>query len=666
MPNSNTNTGAPPNIGINIGSVLDFDNNRMFADAMKSSRAWASPTNAGSTLPTSDLDADGWPTQNASIYVWDGIGSMQGTYALSFTGQATVSPSSGTIANQAYNSATNQTTAALIYTGSAPNSYLTLAFTNTKRTPSSGTNTGITNVVLMRPSAPGSSTPLPASQIFNPPFLAALTDFSVLRTMDYLATNGNNISAWSDRTRPADASQAMGNPGAPAGGWEGPGGSWEYAVALANATNKDLWINVPVSATSDYITKLAELLLYGSDGTNPYTSPQASPVWAPLNAELKVYVEYSNELWNSAGAFTQSTTNQSAAESEVSTGGSPLNFDGDTNKYDWGYRRTAERIVDISTIFRSLWGDAAMMTTIRPVLESQLGNTQSPLLQGVHLLEDYYNNPTYVGTPHSPGYYIYGLGGSAYYNPTNLSSVDEIFGTMATGLVGDVEQDVDYSLAFGLRRIAYEGGPSLDSTGNSAEDANQAAAWADPRMEGVIASEQKAWNQAGGDLLVYFYLAGTISGSTAPDYQWAFMSDVLTPTSPKMSGIADIMASPQGPLTYGTPIPATLNAGSANAPPNWLWSDNSNNSMHDYKWTTFSVLVATQGDFAVSITSTTATPGASAEVFVDGNSIGTITVPASGNTTALPTPALSSGSHGIVVRCVSGAFNMTQVVVQAK
>ena len=134
VPNSNTNTGTSPNIGINIGTVLDFDNNRMFADAMKSSRAWGSPTNAGSTLPTSDLDADGWPTQDASLYVWGGIGSMQGTYALSFTGQATVSPSSGTIANQAYNSATNHTTAALIYTESDPNSYLTLAFTNTKRT----------------------------------------------------------------------------------------------------------------------------------------------------------------------------------------------------------------------------------------------------------------------------------------------------------------------------------------------------------------------------------------------------------------------------------------------------------------------------------------------------------------------------------------------------
>jgi hypothetical protein len=88
--------------------------------------------------------------------------------------------------------------------------------------------------------------------------------------------------------------------------------------------------------------------------------------------------------------------------------------------------------------------------------------------------------------------------------------------------------------------------------------------------------------------------------------------------------------------------------------------------MHDYKWTSFSVLVATQGEFAVSITSTSATASASVEIFVDGNSIGTVTVPASGNTTALTTPALSPGSHGIAVRSVSGTFNMTQMVVQAR
>ncbi|MEI9984560.1 MAG: hypothetical protein WDN69_15960 [Aliidongia sp.] len=37
-----------------------------------------------------------------------------------------------------------------------------------------------------------------------------------------------------------------------------------------------------VFASDDYVTKLAQLLAYGSDGVNPYTSPQADPVYPPL------------------------------------------------------------------------------------------------------------------------------------------------------------------------------------------------------------------------------------------------------------------------------------------------------------------------------------------------------------------------------------------------
>ncbi len=638
--------------GINISTDLDWDNNRMFADAMKSSRAWGTSSDAGATLPTSALDVNGWPTQDASLYVWAGIDRMQGTYALSFNGQATVQPSSGSIANQAYNSSTNLTKATLTYTASDSN-YLTLAFTNTKRTSSSSTNTGITNVVLMRPSAVGSATPLPATQVFNPPFLAALSDFAALRTMDFSATNGNEIVHWSDRTRPGDASQAIGNPGVPVGGWEGPGGAWEYAILLANQTNKDLWINVPLNADDDYITKLAQLTKYGSDGTTPYTSLQTSPVWPGLNSNLHLYVEFSNEVWNTAGAFA-GTENHTEAVAEVNAGGSPLKFDGDTNDWNWAWRRSAEKTVQISTIFRSVWGDAAMMTTVRPVLESQLGYADGPLLQEMHLMVDYYYNPAEVSSPHPPSYYIYGLGGSAYYNPTDKSSVDSIFSTMATGFVSAVENDVDYALPFGVRRIAYEGGPSLDSTGDSSQDANQAAAWADSRMEQAIVTEQNAWSQSNGDLLVYFYLAG--------GYEWGFMPDVLSPSSPKMSGIADILASPRSASTYGTPIPATLAASNANVPPAWLWSDGS--KMHDYKWTGFSVLVSTQGAFTVSLTADSATSGAQAEILVDGNSIGTVTVPSSGNTSALSTPTLSVGSHGILVRSLTGTFNLTHVVVQ--
>ncbi len=649
--------------GINIGTDLDWDTNRMFADAMKSSRAWGTTSDAGATLPTSALDANGWPTQDGSLYVWAGIDRMQGTYALSFNGQATVTPSSGTLAGKIYDSSTNQTIATLTYTSSVSD-YLTLKFTNTKRTSSSSTNSGITNVVLMRPDAVGSTTSLPSTRIFNPPFLAALSDFAALRTMDLSATNGNEIAHWSDRTRPGDASQAIGNPGAPTGGWEGPGAAWEYAVLLANTTGKDLWINVPLNADDDYITKLAQLTKYGSDGATPYTSAQTSPVWPGLNSNLHLYVEFSNEVWNTASAFA-GTENHTEAVAEVGAGGSPLNFDGDANDWNWAWRRPAEKTVQISTIFRSVWGDAAMMNTVRPVLESQLTYPNGPLLQEMHLMVDYYDNPAKVSSPHPPNYYIYGLGGSAYYGPTDLSSVNSIFSTMATGFVSYVQEDVDWALPFGVRRIAYEGGPSLDRTSDSTKDANQAAAWADPRMEQVIVTEQNAWSQANGDLLVYFYLAGAGSNSAAADYQWAFMSDVLSPSSPKMSGIADILTSPRSASTYGTPIPATLTASNANVPPAWLWSDDSNTKMHDRKWTGFSVLVSTQGVFTISLTADSATSGAEAEILVDGDSIGTVTVK-SGNSTALSTPTLLVGSHGILVRNLTGTFNLTKVVVQTE
>ena len=82
---------------------------------------------------------------------------------------------------------------------------------------------------------------------------------------------------------------------------------------LANETGRDLYINIPMAATGwtpadadSYVYKLAQLIRYGSDGVEPYTSPQADPAYPPLNPNLNVYVELSNEYWNAAGdAFRQ-------------------------------------------------------------------------------------------------------------------------------------------------------------------------------------------------------------------------------------------------------------------------------------------------------------------------------------------------------------------------
>ena len=133
----------------------------------------------------------------------------------------------------------------------------------------------------------------------------------VLRFMDYLATNNNVQAAWADRTKPTDVKldpyQKTSS--------RGKGGPLELAVALGNQAGKDIWINIPAMANNDYITKVAQLIKYGSDGTNPYTGPTANPVFKPLASGLHVYLEYSNETWN--GDFAQYQQVLALAKAEV-------------------------------------------------------------------------------------------------------------------------------------------------------------------------------------------------------------------------------------------------------------------------------------------------------------------------------------------------------------
>ena len=166
--------------------------------------------------------------------------------------------------------------------------------------------------------------------------------------------------------------------------------------------------------------------------------------------------------------------------------------------------------------------------------------------------------------------------------------------------------------------------------------------------------QHTAWSTNAGDLLVYFTLAGD-------DYQWAFMKDALTPASPKMDGIHALNAAARSAATYGTPIPATLAASSAKVPPSWAGGGS---SMANRSWLGFPVRVSTPGIFGI-ILNASAAAGAQAEVLVDGSSLGTVTFPATGNAPALTTPNLPAGSHGIVVRNISGSFQLNQVVVQA-
>ncbi|MEW5830049.1 MAG: hypothetical protein AB1846_14235, partial [Chloroflexota bacterium] len=269
--------------GMNPGlGALDWDPTEMFADAMKTFREVTRPDG----LTPVPLDARGWPLDDCRFLVWHGLGRESGTYRLKFTGQAnTITAAGATVQNKQYNAATNTTTADVIINGA---DYLYLTFT--------GTNGGVKNVKLMLPGHNFSET-------WNRDFLAALEPIPVIRLMDFTATNWNHVVTWSDRTLPNAATQQS----HPAGyGWQGKGIAWEYAIDLLNVTDKDGWINIPAEANDAYVQSLINLIKNGGNG------------FAPLEADRKLYIEYSNEVWN--GMFDQTQFNYEQAVAEVNAG----------------------------------------------------------------------------------------------------------------------------------------------------------------------------------------------------------------------------------------------------------------------------------------------------------------------------------------------------------
>jgi hypothetical protein len=626
-------------MGINLRGVEDWSYDRLFADAMKSARR---PSSFGTYTGTPPVDAKGWPESDASIVAWHGIANMHGTYRLSFTGQAKVTTSwgSATLSNQNYDPGTNTTTATLVY---HPTDWsgLLLNFANTRRTPAGPLNSGVTDIKLMRPVSPGSATSYDPAATFTQPIKDLVGKFSVVRMMDLTGSNGwEGLNGnWNVR-RPADyASQAA--VGA------APGMAWEYAIQFWNETDTDAWVNIPFPADDAYVTNLATLLKNN------------------LEPGRKVYVEYSNELWNSWGPFP-ANANRLAAIAEVQANpNSPLNFDNvypanDGNGWEIARRRIALRGVQVSDIFRGVFGEPEMMTRVRPVLMSQLGWTAGWLARELDYVEDYFNNPAYQSVPRPVSHFFYGAGGSAYQNPDwsigSGMTVDQVFDTMPIGFNSALQTDMDWVAAFGLKRIAYEGGADLDNfTSNSSiPGSTLEAAWNDPRMRAEVVANHNTWSAAGGDLLMYFTSTG--------DYHWGFTADPFNLNTPKLNAIDDLNGTPAAPITYGRTAPTDLAAADFRVPAGQATLGDLRTDSLTRNWTGATFRVDTAGDFALRLTAT-GSSGGRAEVYVDGRSVGTVDVPAGETTEALPAGTLAAGVHGVVIRARAGSFGLSKVSV---
>lgn len=478
-------------VGVNLPPIFSYARTPMFVDLMRRARRFGTARTPWDERAV--LDEEGWPIGDFGIMLLSaqrGDSFLPGRYTIAFQGQAQVEvvASAAVLGTPVTDTATGETRIALEV--SADSDQLALAFT--------GTGGSVRALRVLRPGYDTTDTPL-----FTREFLNHLAPYPVLRTMDWTRTNNHPVSRWSQRATDARHHTAT-DKGVP----------WEVITELARITGKDLWINIPALADDDYVRQLARLLN------------------TQLPATTTLYVEYSNEVWNAQ--FRQFAQNMAAAREDVRLAPElRLDVDNSDKPDQWGYRRIAARAKTISDIFRDEFGDAAMMTRIRPIYATQVVNPYITRL-GLDYIDAVFG---------PPARYFYAVAGAPYFNlgaaqETERLDTDAVLDHFSQSIealprINRLEENVALALWYGLPFLAYEGG--ADSFGPGSIDAKKAASL-DPRMEGLCRRYLDVWFGHGGGLFMWF-TAGAGNWDTRYG-TWELTTDLAMTDTPKTRCLA--------------------------------------------------------------------------------------------------------------------------------
>jgi len=234
-----------------------------------------------------------------------------------------------------------------------------------------------------------------------------------------------------------------------------------------------------------------------------------------------------------------------------------------------------------------------------------------------------------------------------------------------------------------VKRVAYEGGPSLDNFGGSTPTGQYlvfnelaASAVADSRMTATMEAAHNVWAANGGDLLNYFSATG--------DHQWGFTASVFNLTTPKLNAITALNKVSVTAITFGTTVPGNISAitncsnGCYGTPPiamnSWNTiaapsvistfkaSNNGSPGNYAYWWSyTFNSVATTTKTWTINLTFNSTTT-ATANLYVDGISVGS-QVSTLGGAVTFTANGITPGLHSIIVTSGAGSFNIKNVAV---
>lgn len=298
--------------------------------------------------------------------------------------------------------------------------------------------------------------------VFQPEFLKRWEGFKAIRFMDWMGTNNSSVETWADRPLPDQQTQ------------EGERGvALEYMILLANRLKADPWFCMPHGASHDYVANFAAMV---KDRLDPW---------------LKVYVEYSNEVWNSS--FQQ-------AEYARRMG---LGLGLSEDPFEAGLLYYARRAKEIFQIWEDVFGGSDRLVR---VLAAQSANPWTS--ERIVGFEDAFKSADALAI--APYF------GGELGNPETVAQVlrmplDGILAQCAVDIAANrktVARHAAVAASYGLDLVAYEGGQHLVGTGGA--ENNEAlkelfiAANRDPRMKQLYLEDLAGWKKAGGRIFAAF------------------------------------------------------------------------------------------------------------------------------------------------------------------
>jgi hypothetical protein len=309
-------------IGLNLSGITDHATQWVFTNAFFSSRPWT-----GEKVGTQqyyqdglELDDNGWikrlkPTETAFSLMFVDMEKKypKGEYLLTYDGEGRLQFKWNVLIR-------GQGDGYFVLDAQPDDMGIEVRIIETNP------NNPVRNIRLMMPGYWEQNEMYP----FHPLFLHRIKGFSIYRFMDWQETNNSEISSWEERPKVADATFSRGK-----------GVPLEYMVLLCNIQNASPWFNIPHLADNDYVQRFAKY------------------VKEHLDPSSDIYIEYSNEVWN---------TNFGQHRYAVHMGKKMGLSENDFQAYARFY---SQRAVEIFRIWKEIFNDSERL---KFVLAGQIGN----------------------------------------------------------------------------------------------------------------------------------------------------------------------------------------------------------------------------------------------------------------------------------------------------